>query len=149
MCIASLGDISIGCDGCNSMYHPIHVCLGLPDSTNNTIKEYGGRGINLCCNSCRLKGPGSGSNGPQSVSIVDDSRGLDGGASEQALKWLMETIKSLCAAVATFINNMKQMMETVGQSNANPVNPSDSVALRLDIQGDLVTLPDRKVEISW
>ena len=62
---------------------------------------------------------GSGSNGPQSGSIVDGSRGLDVGVSEQPGKQLFETVKSLCAAVATLTNNMKNMMETVGQSNAN------------------------------
>ena len=57
-------------DGCESMHHPTHVCLGLPDSIINTIKEYDGRSINLCCTSCRLEW-GSGSRGPQSGSIVD------------------------------------------------------------------------------
>ena len=48
MCMASLDDIPIGCEGCNSRYHPTHVCLGLPDTIINTIKEYCGRGINFC-----------------------------------------------------------------------------------------------------
>ena len=34
--------------------------------------------------------------------------------SEQAVKQLFESLKSLCAAVATLKNNMKHMMETVG-----------------------------------
>ena len=48
MCETALGDSSIGSDNCNSRYHPIPVCLGLPDSIIDTIKEYGGRGINFC-----------------------------------------------------------------------------------------------------
>ena len=122
MCIASLGDISIGCDGWNSIYHPIHVCLGLPDSTIDTVKEYGGRGINFCCTSCRSEG-GNGSNGPQSGSIVDGSKGLDGGVSEQAVKQLFETVKEVCYEVDIMTNNMKQMIETVGWSNASSINP--------------------------
>ena len=88
--------------------------MGLPDSIFTTIKKYGVRGINFCCTSCRLEG-GNDSNGPQSGSIVHGSRGLDGGISEQTVKQLFETAKCLCAAVATLTNNMKQMVETVGQ----------------------------------
>ena len=32
ICVTSLGDNSIGCDSCNSRYHPTYVCLGLPNS---------------------------------------------------------------------------------------------------------------------
>ena len=40
LCMASLGDRSIDCDGCNSRYHPTHVFfVMLPDSIINTIKE--------------------------------------------------------------------------------------------------------------
>ena len=35
------------------------------------------------------------------------------------MKQLFETVKRLRAAVGTVTNNMKQLMETVGQSNAN------------------------------
>ena len=56
------------------------------------------------CTSCRLEG-GSGSNGPQSGSIVDG---------EKAVKQLFETVNSLCAAVGTATNNMKQLMQTAG-----------------------------------
>ena len=63
MRLAALGDVSIGCGGCNSRYHPTRVCLGLPDSVIEDIREYGGRGINFSCTSWRLK-RGSGSNGP-------------------------------------------------------------------------------------
>ena len=58
---------------------------------------------------------GSSSNGPQSCSVVDGRRDLDGGASEQAVKQLLETVKNLDATVATLTNNMKNMMETVGR----------------------------------
>ena len=75
----------------------------------DAIKQYGGMSVNLSCTSCRLE-EGSGSNGPQSGSAVDGSRGLDGGVSEQAVKQLFETVKSWCAAVVTLINNMKNMM---------------------------------------
>ena len=73
----------------------------------------------------------SGSNGSQSGSIVDGS--LNGGVSEQAVKQLFETVKSLGATLATLTSNMKQMMENVGQSNANPVNLAEAEALRLAI----------------
>ena len=102
--MVSLGDISIGCGDFYFRYHATRVCLGLPDSINNTIKAYDGEGINFCCTSCRLE-EGSDSNGPQSGSIVDGSRDLDDSVSEQAVKQLFETIKSLLAAVATLTNN--------------------------------------------
>ena len=41
----------------------------------DTIKEYGGRGVNFCCTSCRLEGE-SGSNVLQSGIVVNGSRGL-------------------------------------------------------------------------
>ena len=46
-CMVSLDDSSIGCDSCNSRNHPIHVSLGLSNSIINSIKEYGGKGINF------------------------------------------------------------------------------------------------------
>ena len=54
--MASLGDVLIGSGGCNSRYHPTCICLGLPDSVIDTIKKYGGRGVNFSCTSCRLEG---------------------------------------------------------------------------------------------
>ena len=51
------------------------------DSIINTIEEYGGKGINFIYTSCRLE-RGSDSIGPQSGSIIDGSRGLDGGVSQ-------------------------------------------------------------------
>ena len=90
-------------------------CLGLlhDHSVIDTIKEYGRRGTNFYC-TCRLEGR-SGRNEPQSGIVVDGSRGLDGGVSKQAMKQLFETVKNLCAAVYTLTNNMKHVMETVGQ----------------------------------
>ena len=69
---------------------------------------------------------------------------VDGGVSEQAVKQLFETVQSLCAAVTTLTNNMKQMMETVGQSNANPVNTTESEALRLAIREEVKEMKDRE-----
>ena len=89
-----MGYISIGCDRFNSRYHPTHVCLGLPDGIISTIKGYGGRSISFYCTSCRLEG-GIGCIGPQSGSIVDGSRGLDDGFSEQAVKQLFETVPTV------------------------------------------------------
>ena len=53
ICVVSLGDSSIGCDSCNSRYHPTPICLGLPNSIIDTINEYGDRNINFCCTSFR------------------------------------------------------------------------------------------------
>ena len=76
--MASLGDVSISCGGCNSRYHPTRFFLVLSDSVIDDMKEYGGRGVNFSCTSCRLE-EGNNSNGPQSDSVVDGSEGLDGG----------------------------------------------------------------------
>ena len=51
MWIASLGDVSIGCGGCNSRYHTIRICLWLPERVINAIKQYGGRDVNFSCTS--------------------------------------------------------------------------------------------------
>ena len=40
-------------------------------------------------------------------------------------------LESLRDTVATLTKNVKEMMETVGQSNANLVNPTESEALDL------------------
>ena len=143
MCLAALGDIFIGCDGCNSRYHPTHVCLGLPDSIINIIKEYSSKGINFCCTSCRLEERIS-SNGPQSGRIVDGSNGLDSGIREEAVKQLFETVQRLCAAVATSTKNMKQMMKNVGQLNANPLNPTESEVIRLAIIEEVKEMEERE-----
>ena len=76
MCMTSVVDISIGCGGCNSRYHLPRVCLGLPDSIDNTIKEYVGMGLKFSCTSCRLEEE-SGNNTPQSDHVVNGSRGLE------------------------------------------------------------------------
>ena len=52
-------------------------------------------------------------------------------------------MKSLCATVATSVNNMKQMMETGGQSNDNPVNPTESEALRLTFREEVKEMEER------
>ena len=83
MYLASLGEVSIGCDSCNSRYEPTHVCLGLPDSIVNTMKEYGGTVISFCCTSCRLEGA-SGNKRPQSGSVFD-GRGLNGAVEGRGL----------------------------------------------------------------
>ena len=72
------------------------------DSVIDAIKEYGYRGLNFYCIYFRLE-EGSGGNEPQSSSVVNGSRGLDGGVSKQVLKSLFETVKSLCA-VAVFLS---------------------------------------------
>ena len=92
------GDVSTGCGGCNSRCHPTRICLELPDSVIDAINEYGSRGVSFSCTSCRLV-ERSGSNGPQSDSVVDGSRDLDGGVSEHAVKSLFEPVKSLGASV--------------------------------------------------
>ena len=64
MCMAYLGDVLIGYGGFHSRYHATRVCLGLPDSAIDAIKEYGSGSFNFSCTSCKLD-EGSGSNGPQ------------------------------------------------------------------------------------
>ena len=54
MCMDSLGNVSIGCDGCNSRYDPTRICMDLLDSVIDAIKKYGGSGVNFSCTSCRL-----------------------------------------------------------------------------------------------
>ena len=53
---------------------------------------------------------GSSSNGPQSSSVFNGSRGLGVGVSEQAVQQLFETVKSLCVSVAKLTNDVKNMM---------------------------------------
>ena len=65
--------------------------------------------------------------------VVDGNRGLDDGVIEQAVKQLFETVQNLCCAVSNLTNNMKHMIETVSQANANPVDRTESEALRLTI----------------
>ena len=49
---------------------------------------------------------GSVGNGPLFDSIVEGSGGLDSGVSEQAVKQLLEIVKSRCTAVATHLNHL-------------------------------------------
>ena len=55
------------------------------------------------------------------------------------MKQLFKTVKSLCATVVT----LKQMMETVFQSNSNPVNPTDSEVIRLAIREEVKEMEER------
>ena len=95
--MVSSDDVSIGCGGCNSRYHPTRVCMGLLDRVIDAIKEYSSKGVSFSCTFCRVE-EGSGSNGPQSGSVVDGNRGLDDDVSEQAVKQLFKTVISLCCS---------------------------------------------------
>ena len=48
-------------------------------------------------------------------------------------------------------SNMKNMMKTVSQSNANPVNPTESEALRITIREEVEEMEEREEEVidSW
>ena len=46
--------------------------------------------------------------------------------------------------VATLTNRMKQMMETIGQLNANPVIPIESKALKLAIREEVKEMEERE-----
>ena len=50
----------------------------------------------------------------------------------------------MVAAVGTLTNIMKQLMHTVGQSNANPVNPTASKALKLAIREEVNEMEERE-----
>ena len=78
-----------------------------------------------------------------SLAVIFMVESFDGGVSKQAVKQLFDTVKSLCAAVGTLTNNMKQMIQTVSQSYANPVNPIESVALRLAIREEVREMVER------
>ena len=105
-----------------NFWYFIQEILRPQNSVIDIIKEYGGRGV---------------------IRVVDGNRRLDGSVSEQAVKQLFETVKSLFAAVANLTNNMKHMMETVGQSNGNPVNRTESEAHRL-IREEVMEMEERE-----
>ena len=67
---------------------------------------------------------------------------MDVGVSEQARKQLFDIVKSLCAAVGTLTNNMKQLMQTVGQLNSTHVKPTKSEALRFAIREEVKELEE-------
>ena len=90
-------------------------------------------------------GGGSDSDGSQYGSIVNCSRGLDVSVSEQAVKQLFDTVKSLCATVANLTNDMRMLrMENVGHSNANPVNTTESESFRLAIREEVKEMEERE-----
>ena len=60
------------------------------------------------------------------------------------MKQLFETVKSLFAIVATLTNNKNQIKETVGQSNANLVNQTESETLRLAIIAEIKEMKERE-----
>ena len=70
---------AIGCDHCETWFHPSSMCLGLPDQIVNNIIEYEGQGIAFICTECRSKSSKSGS--------VPDS----------AFKQLFQTVQTLSA----------------------------------------------------
>ena len=73
---------------------------------------------------------------------------MDGGVSKQTVKQLFESVKTLCAAVVLLTNDMKHMMETVGQSYASSVYPTVSEALRFTIREEVKEMEEEDKEES-
>ena len=48
---------AIGCDHCQVWYHPVPLCMGLPEEVIQTIQQYGGAGVLYQCTTCRTFDP--------------------------------------------------------------------------------------------
>lgn len=117
-CSASVGEDGIGCDRCDGWFHPVTMCMGLPDKVIETIVKEEGKGILFVCLKCRINHPTA--KGPKRASDV-------GSDLTETIKQLHEMVISLCTVVRSL------MTSTPSQVNAQPVlRPQVSSAVSTD-----------------
>ena len=102
-CDVLVGDDAVGCDRCESWFHPKTLCLGLSDAVIQTIVDNGGKGVAYICTDCRAG------------SLIGGTGSGVGGGAGPAFKQLHQTVKMLCRAVETM---SLQMAKIVGPSVA-------------------------------
>ena len=107
-CDVLVGDDAIGCDRCESWFHPKTLCLGLSDIVIQTIVDNGGKGVAYVCTDCRAK------------SLTGGTGGGVGGGAGPAFKQLHQTVKMLCKAVeAMSLQMTKFVRPPVSDVSAN------------------------------
>ena len=102
---------AIGCDRCETWFHPSSMCLGLPDEVVNNIVEYDGQGIAFICTECRSNSGKSGGSVPNS-----------------AFKQLFQTVKKLCETVQTLSMQSNSTNRVQGEQTTHTRNPGTSQA---------------------
>lgn len=51
-----MGDKAVGCATCDYWFHPVAICLGLPESSIAKIVRLEGEDILFVCLKCRIRG---------------------------------------------------------------------------------------------
>lgn len=124
-CDCFVGNDAIGCDRCESWFHPKTLCLGLSETVIQTIVDNGGQGVAYISTDCRAK----------SLSV-----GGSNGAGP-AFKQLYQTVKMLCKTVETMSLQMTKLCDLGKISAAVPTEslsvPGDVDMVRASIREEV------------
>lgn len=110
-CKFHVGDEAVGCDRCEDWFHPLAMCLGLPECSIRDIIKLEGEGILFVCLKCRLK--------DRSPS-KDNNSNRDG-----TIKQLSEMVMALCSTVKDLASQMESLQDAMKfLSRSQPPSPT-------------------------
>lgn len=92
-------DEAVGCDRCEDWFHPLAMCLGLPECSIRDIIKLEGEGIHFVCLKCCLK--------DRSPS-KDSNSNRDG-----TVKQLSEMVMALCSSAKVLTSQMESLQKSV------------------------------------
>lgn len=91
--------INIVCDKCPLWFHDSTICMGLPQTAIQALKDVGGEGILFVCTDCRV-GKGNNSRDPTGAETSG------GNGNNGAMMQLHETVRAQCASVRSLTNQV-------------------------------------------
>lgn len=127
LCNVVVGSDAVGCDRCDRWFHPSVLCMGIPESVIENIKQYGGGGISYICTVCR-----SGSS-------------TGGDTQNSALSQLLLTVAKLCETVQKLSDKVDGLLN--GSVDALRPHPS-SDQLRALVSEECREMEERKKRLS-
>ena len=128
LCSIDVGNDALGCDRCDRWYHPSVLCMGIPETVIDNIKQYGGEGVSYVCTACRSGGPAGG-----------DSQ------SGSAMEQLLRTVASLCETVQKLSDKVERCLNGNVSEAPNQPNLDQLSAL---ISEECREMEERKKRLS-
>ena len=127
-CELHVDDDGIGCDKCQSWFHPTPLCLGLSERVIDAIREAGGEGIEFVCTQCRARTNNQG-----------------GGGNDAVISQLSVMVQSLCAVVAKLTEQVDHLcIQSKRPPPSAPVTVPSGDDLRITIREEIVEMEERR-----
>ena len=111
MCDQDLGsDECIGCDTCQSWFHPNAMCAGLPDGLIRSLLDYGGSGVRFVCSKCRVASQ------PQDKATAAEAKSE---SNDELVKQLFWSVKGICVALRELTCRLDATLEQITSKQDN------------------------------